>query len=188
MKNKMILISGMGATGKTTFAKWLSEELHVPHICYDNILKKILKIARSSCENDEQVNKFYGKFPYEIFWFNCEEIMKSSLIFIIDYHFNDMVKSTLDELTAKYQYETVTVHMDCPAELAYMRWNERNHKDHANGDSERMRPDFSEEAFINASKGNKDFRYGNHFIYVDTADFSKISYNDIAMNIREYLS
>lgn len=184
MKKKMILVSGMGATGKTTFAKWLSEELCVPLVCYDHILEKTLEIARRKCENDEQVNKYYSEFPYTFFWFNCEEIMKSSSLFIAEYFFKDMMKKTLDKLTTEYQYETVTVHMDCAAELAYRRWTERNQN---NSNSPRMRPDLSAEQYIESSRDNKDFRYGNHFIYVDTTDFSKVSYDDIATNIRKYL-
>jgi len=175
-KNKMILVSGMPATGKTTFAKWLSQELCSPHVCYDNIVEKTLETGKRCCENEEQLRKYYGEFPYAFFLFNFEEIMKTSSFFIADFHFSDMMKQTLDELTNKYQYETVTVHFDCPAELAHRRWSERNK-------TNSMRPNLSAEQFIEGTKNNKDFRYGNHFIYVDTTDFSKVLYNDIVKNI-----
>ena len=179
MKNKMILVSGLPASGKTTFAKWLSAELRIPHVCYDNILEKTMEIGRCQCEDEEQVRKYYGEFPYSFFLFSVEEIMKSSSLFVVDYHFADMMNPTLDELTTKYQYETITVHMDCPAELAFSRWAERNKVNS-------MRPDLSEDQFIQGVKQNKEFRYGSNFIYVDTIDFSAVSYKSIAEQIRQY--
>ena len=180
MKNKMILVSGLPATGKTTFAKWLSEEMCIPHVCYDNFVEKTLELGKRKCENEEEIRKYYGEFPYAFFWFCFEEIMKSSSLFIVDFHFADMMNNTLDELTTKYQYETITVHMDCSAELAHSRWEERNK-------TNSMRPNLSIEQFIEGSRQNKEFRYGSNFIYVDTTDYSKVSYKDIVEQIRQYL-
>ena len=178
MKSKMILVSGIPATGKTTFAKWLSGKLRVPHVCYDNILAKTLETAKRCCDEEEQIRNYFGEFPYEFLWFCIEEVMKSSSIVIVDYHFTDMMKQKLDEVTEKYQYDTITVHMDCPAKLAYERWVERNKLDS-------MRPNISLEQFINGTKQNKDFRYGSHFVYVDASDYSLLSYEDIFNQVRE---
>ena len=180
MKNKMILISGLPATGKTTFARWLSGEMCIPHVCYDNIVKNTLELGKRVCENEEDLRKYFGEFPYMFFLFCIEEIMKSSSLFIIDYHFTDMMKQTLDELIIKYQYETITVHLDCSAKLAHSRWMERNK-------TNSMRPNLTVEQFIEGTKQNKEFRYGKNLIYVDTTDFSSIQYSDILKQLRKYI-
>ena len=161
----LILVSGMPATGKTTFAEWLSSEMRVPLVCYDHIKAKLLESVKEA-----------GPISYELFLFICEEIMKSSSPLIAEYLFSKQMEDTLDGLTAKYQYKTVTVHMDTPVETAYRRFSDRN--------SAGIRPsDISFEKFAAFTKQNKDFRYGENFIYVDTADFSKLSYADIAEKI-----
>jgi adenylate kinase family enzyme len=40
MENIMILVTGMPAAGKSTFAAYLSEKLHIPLVCYDHIKGK----------------------------------------------------------------------------------------------------------------------------------------------------
>ena len=185
MKKNMILVSGMPAAGKTTFAKWLSEKLYVPLVCYDNILEKTLEIAIQSCENEEQLRRFYSAFPYMFFWFNCEEIMKSSSFFILEYFFTNMMKETLDKLTDKYQYETLTVHCDCDIKTAYNRFVKRS-KSIEGGD--KIRPNnITFDEFYKSAQQNKDFNYGDMTIYIDTNNFDNVSYNQILEQIRQLI-
>lgn len=165
MKNIMILVSGMPATGKTTFATWLSSELHTPLVCFDRIMNKTLEVSKA----------------------NCEEIMKSSSMLIAEYFFCDKMKDALDYLMSEYQYETITVHMDASVETVHRRFHERSKSDTT---LDGMRPKVI--PFENFSKGvqqNKYFRYGDRLILVDTEDFNNISYkkitNQIQNNIRE---
>ena len=183
MKNTMILVSGMPATGKTSFASWLSQTLHSPLVCYDHIKEKVLEIMHQSCKDPAQ-HHLFSTMPYNLFWFNVEAMMKSSTVFIAEYFFTNQMVDTLQSLTSQYQYETITVHMDTSAEFAYERFQERNlHTATAQG----LRPmDISFEQFVNGTKQNKDFRYGSRLIHVDTGDFSSVSYDNILSKIKEY--
>lgn len=186
MKNVMILVSGMPGTGKTAFAKWLSPKLCAPLVCYDHIKEKTLEIMYASCNTPEQ-HLLFGRFPYEFFWFNCEEIMKSSSLMIAEYFFSNqkIMTDVLDNLIEKYQYETITVLLDAPVETAHRRFHERNQNEPG---TPGMRPkEIPFEAFAQGTQQNKDFRYGNRFIYVDTSDFSRVSYESIADQIKQHI-
>ena len=186
MKNVMILVSGMPATGKTTFASWLSKNLCAPLVCYDHIKEKTLKIMYESCKDPEQYDLF-GRIPHGFFWFNIEEIMKSSSLLIAEYFFANLplVDDTLNDLTTNYNYETITVHMDSTIETAHRRFHDRIEDDSS---VEGMRPkEIPYADFEKGVKQNKDFRYGSRFIPVDTEDFSKVSYDDIAARVKKQI-
>lgn len=177
MKNVIILVSGMPGTGKTSFARWLSSKMHIPLVCYDHIKEKTIEITEASCENEEQ-KKLFGRFPYDFFWFSCEEIMRSSSMLIAEYFFADQMKETINMLIEKYHYQTINVHFDTSVETAHRRFHERNHNAPK---IEGMRPiEIPFEQFVAGTKGNKDFRYGENLIYVDTTDFTTVSYESIA--------
>ena len=182
--NYLILVSGMPGTGKTTFAKWLSSEFRIPLVCYDNIKEKSLMLARESCENEEQMNNLW-RFPLGFFFFFAEEIMKSSSSFIAETFFANKMNDELNNLMEKYRYTTITVHMDASFETAHRRFLDRNKNIPS---VEGMRPmTIPFDKFVEGVRQNKEFRYGEHYIHVDTEDFSKVLYNDIAVNIRRYL-
>ena len=181
MKNTMILISGMPGVGKTTFAAWLSKELCAPLVCYDHIKGKILELMYASCKQHEHYSLF-GSFPHEIFWFNCEEIMKSNSLFIAEHIFSNQMAETINTLTTKYQYDTITIHMDALVEVAYNRFAERNRNNPA---IDGMRPSkISFDQFVAGTQQNKDFKHGSQRIYVDTTDFANVSYENIATQVK----
>ena len=184
MRNIMILVSGMPATGKSTFATWLSSELHTPLVCFDRITKKTLEVSKANCEDEEQ-RRLFACIPYEFFLFICEEIMKSSSMLIAEYFFCDKMKDALDYLVSKYQYTTITVHMDATIETAHRRFHERGENDSS---LDGIRPKVI--TFENFSKGvqqNKDFRYGDRLILVDTENFNNVSYEEITYQIRNHM-
>jgi shikimate kinase len=178
MKNILILITGMPATGKSTFASWLSSELCVPLVSYDNIKRKTIDLSDSHERCD-----VFAPIPYEIFLFMIEEIMKSSSPVIADYIFSDHTKDALDMLTVKYGYTTSSVHMDTDIETAHSRFMERNNREAENNG---LRPkEITLEQFSAGVKQNREFRYGGDIVFVDTTDFKNISYENILAQIRK---
>ena len=183
MKNVMVIVSGMPATGKTSFASWLSSNLCAPMVCYDHIKERTLKTMYASCKDPEQYVLF-NNVMFDFFWFNVEEIMKSSSLLIVEYFFKDdpILMEPLNSLVEKYQYETINVHMDSSIETAHRRFHQRSPGDSA---VEGMRPkEIPYEKFAEGVKPNKDFRYGSRVIYVDTEDFASVSYEGVAEQIK----
>jgi len=193
MKKTMIIISGMPATGKTTFATWLSSEICVPLLCRDRVLEKYTEIAKANFENlllgDEEQKRILGhSIPSALYWFLCEEIMKSSSPLIIEFGFYDQMKTIIDELIEKYNYQTINVHFDSSVETAHRRFNERRKT------IDEKRKEIPFEHFVKTLeqegrvKESKNFCYGDCIINVDTTDFSMVSYEGIAKQIRHYTS
>ena len=182
MKNIVLLISGMPATGKTSFAKWLSSKMRVPLVCYDHIVEKTIGFAKERCENEEEERKIFRGFPDSFLMFMIEENMKSSCLFIIDFFFYNQMNDALKTLTDKYNYEAITVHMDTTIEKAHQRFHERGKNDMG------MRPkEIPFEKFAKGAQQNKDFRFGDYLVYVDTEDFAMVSYEDIAVQVQKYM-
>ena len=176
MKKILILISGMPATGKSTFAIWLSKRLNTPMISYDSIKEKIMELVTQSNIPQEQMQLFH-EFPYELFWFACKEAMNCDGIVIADYIFTTKMNERLDSLTKSLGYQTLQIHFDAEIEIAYQRFLERN-KD-ANKEYNIRPINISLDTFKNITEQNKKFRYGSNYIVVDTTDYAKISYEEI---------
>jgi len=187
MKSTMILVSGVPATGKTTFATWLSSEIGVPLFCRDRVFEKYKEIAKANFENlflgDEEQGRLWEASD-ELYWFLCEEIMKSSSSLIIESSFRNDKKEIITDLIEKYKYQTVNVHLDAPIEIICRRFNERSYKNGGNEISLETSKIILQAGII---KSASDFRYGDCIIYVDTTDFSTVSYEDIAEQIRQYI-
>ena len=162
MSKVIILISGMPATGKTSFASWLSTELKIPLVCYDNIKSKLSS-------------------AYDMFWFMLEEICKSSSPVIADYIFTNQTNEFIDNMSNKYGYKIISVHFDCDTEIAYERFLERA-KNIEGGDKIRLNK-ISFDEFNEEVKQNKNFNYGNVRIDVNTNNFETISYQQILERI-----
>ena len=183
MKNTMILISGMPATGKTTLAVWLSQKLRAPLVSYDRILEKLTRIKEKSAGSRKDHPDF-SMIPYEFFLFEMEEIMRSSALFIAEYIFSSKMVNLLDPLSEKYGYQTINIHMNAAPKTAYRRFTERNDQD---AESKKIRPAVSLEDFFEATKQNRDFLFGTHLIEVDAEDFSAISYERIYEAVKKWM-
>lgn len=73
MPGTTILISGMPATGKSTFARWLGDRLCVPVLSYDRILRMLRSAGETRC----------GDLGYRFFLYELEEHRGTT--FIADY-------------------------------------------------------------------------------------------------------
>ena len=172
MEHKIILISGMPATGKSSLAWWLAKKLGVSLVSYDSMVEKTIDIT----ERYQLNPKDYAIFPYEFFWFEVEEHMKVSSLFIAEYIYNDNAINKLKELTEKYNYQGITIHMNAELEAAYKRFKQRNQEKVA---KKGMRPDISFETFCEGTKQNREFCFGKYVKQVDTTDFIKVVYEEI---------
>ena len=184
MKKKLILVSGMAGTGKSTFAKWLSTEISTPLVCYDNIMKKMMELAENKYDKPDMYPPIVRDIPDEFLWFNIEEIMKSSSPLIVDYFLCEMHRPIIDALMLKYLYKVIHVQFDSDADIAYRRFVERNEKDAREQSIRKSKSDLDLKRFIELTKQNRDFRYDDSFIYVDTNDFENVFYEVILEQIQ----
>jgi len=165
MNNTMIIISGMAAAGKTTFAEWISKELSIPLFAVDDLV-----YWESMDDYPNAISQY---------WPLCENVMKQFSPLIIEYGFWDEQKPTIIELIEKYSYETINVHFTTSVELAHQRFNDRR-KLYG------TKPPILLEEYIEMVVYSRHFQFGNQIINVDTTDFTTVSYGDIANQILQY--
>jgi len=165
MKDILIIVSGAAATGKTTFAEWLSQEICVPLISLDELWDKSGSTA----------------IPFDQFWILCEDIMQHSTPLIIEFGFWSGQKPRINELVEKYKYQAVNVHFYTSVELAHRRFNDRRKYDMGG-----TKPQITLEQYAKIAEKSINFQFGDCIIHVDTTDFSSVSYDDIAKHIRQY--
>ena len=164
IKNTLIIVSGMAATGKTTFAEWLSQEIGVPLLSVDELWEK----AGTSA------------IPFVEYWALCEDTMKIFSPLIIEFGFGSEQQPKLRELVEKYKYQTVNVHFGTSIASAHSRFNDRRKYDMGGS-----KPQITLEQYAKIVEQAKDFQFGDCVIPVDTTDFSAVSYEDIAKHIQQ---
>lgn len=172
MAGTMIMVSGMPGAGKSTFARWLSEQLGVPVVNYDRLLRKVQAVSPETEKG----------LAYALFLFELEEHMGS--LFIADYIFSVKQEAWLEELTKRHGCRTVNVHFDCSPQTAWARYTARN----AQEEGVRTRPGLPFGPFEEATRQNRSFLFGDGLIRVDTEDFEQVSYEKILGELREVLA
>jgi len=164
MKDTLIIVSGMAATGKTTFAKWLSQEISVSLLSLDELWEDLGTTT----------------IPFAQYWILCEDIMKHSSLLIIEFGFWNEQKPIINKLVEKYKYQAVNIHFGTSIELAHHRFNDR--RKYEMGDT---KPQITLEQYAKIVEQSKNFQFGDCVIYVDTTVFSSVSYENIAKQIQQ---
>ena len=168
----IILVAGMPATGKTTYARHIVEKLHIPVIVKDDITKKIHDVLQY--DNSKQGNgTLYGMATYAVFFHVAECLMKAGTSFILESNFTTRGIADLSPLVQKYNYRALTVLLDTDAEIAYKRFCEREGLPLPTSNTK----DDIDNGNVVAS-GYRDFCVGEK-ITIDTTDFTKVDYNRI---------
>lgn len=184
MIKTLIIIAGMPATGKTTFANYLSDKMKVPLVSKD-WLKEIIWDKIHFDTNIRAESQKYGGLAFDLTFHICEMLMKTNQIFIIESNFTKPCPNILNSIVNKYKYKVITVLFDGDVEVIHQRFLARDvtEERHQGLVSNNYFSDF--ELFKKATKPSRDFDYGDIRIIVDSTDFSKVSYDDIVVKILE---
>lgn len=172
MAGTMIMVSGMCGAGKSTFAQWLGERLQAPVVHYDRLLRKVKELSPEAAKG--------GELAYQLFLFELEEHMGT--VFIADYIFSTKQEGWLRDLTEQHNCGTINVHFDCAPKTAYARYTRRNQEDPAP-----TRPDVPFQRFEEATRQNREFRFGDVLIPVDSEDFGQVSYKAVLRKVEAAL-
>lgn len=178
----MILVAGMPASGKTTFAEWLSNKVQLPLVCKDKY-KEIIwdKIHYDTTVRTE--SQKYGGLAYDLSFHFCDTLMKCGIGFIFESNFVEPFPEIMASKVNLYGYKAITVLFDGDVKEIHKRFMERDVTDerHPGLVSNHYFSDF--EIFKNGTERCRSFSYGDIRITVDSTDFSKIKYDEIADKI-----
>ncbi|EKQ56043.1 MULTISPECIES: AAA family ATPase [unclassified Clostridium] len=191
----IILIAGMPASGKTTFAKRLSEELQIPMVSKDEI-KEILFDTVGFHSREEKVALGVGSM--NIMYLFAESLMRTNKLIILENNFENISKPKLQELINKYHCTPITVLFDGDMKTIYNRFIERDksptrHRGHVVNteypesiNSNSISPQIKFEDFQKTfeERGIRHFNISDDTIKIDTTDFDKVNYGDIINQIK----
>ena len=185
MPKLLIIIAGMPASGKTTFANYLSNALHIPLICKDRLKEIIWNRLQYDGTRREESQKF-GGVAYDLSFHFCEELMKSDAAFIFESNLGATCPPTLDKLVQQYGYKVITVLFDGDVSVIHRRFVERDRTDARHpGLVSGSRFDTLDD-FAKRTAPCRDFSYGDKLIRVDMTDFEAVSYDDIIQEIKDF--
>lgn len=118
-----ILIAGVPAGGKTTFASVLSRRLRLPVFSKDSI-KELLFDTVGFDSREKKVALGAGSF--EILCYCAEAELRAGRSFILENNFEDSVRPAVEELFRRYRCPVVTVLFTGEPEAVYRRFVERD--------------------------------------------------------------
>ena len=198
LKPLLILVSGMPATGKTTFAAWLGERLSVP-VASKDVIKEQLYDTLGFRSREEKVA--LGEAALHLLYYFAERHLCAGLPVILENNYDINSKPGLLQLIETYPCRTLTVHFTADYRTLYNRFLERDrspgrHRGHVVNSQypETDGPTLSLESrgvtvagFEKAmnEKGIADFSIGGPRIVVDTTDFAAVDYEAILREVRE---
>lgn len=194
-----VLIAGMPASGKSSFAHWLNRNSRLPYMSKDEI-KEILfdEIGFQSRAGKVALGVAAEKILYSF----AENQMRAGQPFILENNFDDTSKSGITQLLRQYDCTPITVLFDGDTKVLYQRFLERDqsplrHRGHVvntcypepvEGGQTPCVPNIpmTFEAFQNGmeKRGFRHFRAGGPVVFVDSTDFSKVDYQKIYEEIK----
>ncbi|MDL2293663.1 ATP-binding protein [Ruminococcaceae bacterium OttesenSCG-928-D13] len=192
-----ILIAGMPASGKTTFAASLSKALDLPMVSKDRI-KELMYDHIGYTTHAEKVK--LSTAATGVLYYFAESLMRTGRPFILENNFENVTKPGLQRLLEEYRYRPVTVRFGGDVRVIYERYLAREQTAGRHGGhraSNAWPPQnagvlavpLTMEDFVAgvAQRGIAEFTVGGEEILVDAADFTRVSYEDITAQVRRLL-
>jgi len=181
--NKIILVGGYCATGKSTFACKLSRELNIP--CFEkDVIKETLGDGFGSESGEVFKKGSYATFLLMLRIVEC--FFQAKQVCILESNFNlreiDEIKALLD----KYDSESLLFNFKGDLDILYDRYIERHksgdrhwvHK--AGGDRESFKTVMSERFGLIGAEIART-------IDIDATSFENINYNDLINTAIEFI-
>lgn len=185
-QNYMIIITGMSATGKTTYAKIISEKLKIPLFCKDSIKEILFNNFGSEVSSYEEKRQI-GIASYDIFYYQIEQLMKSENPIILESNFSEESSIILKKLIKKYNYDSITLRFEADLEILHKRFlareqlSERHPALISNGTFD----DFEE--FKKIYQKIKKFKINDNELLINTTDFSNVDIDKVINTINHML-
>lgn len=198
----LILVAGLPATGKTSFAKYLSESMKIPMVSKD-VIKEHLYDTVGFKNRAEKVA--LGEAATNIMYHFAQMHLEVGQPLILENNFESTSKPALEKLIDNYKCKAITVRFYTDINVLVERFLVRDrsperHRGHVVNtkypeiegaptlsiEAQAINPD----QFLYAveQRGMVDFSIGSEEIVIDTTDFSKVSYEAIVLQIKAILS
>ena len=173
MKNKLILVAGHSAAGKSTFAFNLSHRLKIPCFSKDTIKESM---ADGFGSDNEFLQKRGTEATISMMLHIAECFLRIGKVCILEANFRPPQDKQIEELLKKYDVDCLTFLFGGNLEVLWDRYLQRESERHWTHKFIGQ----SKDRFINGGikAGFGDFAIGQT-IRIDATDFSKIDYDEL---------
>jgi len=175
MENKIILVGGCCATGKSTFSNKLSNYLNIP--CFNkDVIKEVLGEGFGSI--DDIVEKKGSFATFLLMLYIAEKTIQSNNICILESNFKNNELDQIKILLEKYNCECLTFLFNGNFDILFKRYMERDvlekrHWVHNTAGENKE----------NFESGHKYYKMGEiglgKIITIDATEFENINYNEL---------
>ncbi len=180
----IIIVTGRPAAGKSSLAKWLSQELKLPLVSKDSIREELFDRLGWK---DRKWAQELGKASVDMMFYFARAELEVGHSIIMDNAFYPPVSNPrFQALKEEYQAESIQIVCDADRETLFQRFKAR-------ADSGTRHPGHGDQAVLDelytnlANDSSQVLEIGGCVIEVDTTDFAKIDYQKILKQVASLL-
>lgn len=194
---RCVLIAGLPASGKTTFAEHLGGELGLPVLSKDRI-KELMYDTIGFAGRAEKIT--LSTAATRLLYYYAESLMRAGQSFILENNFENVTKPQLQNLLAAYAYRPLTVRFGGDIRVIYERYARREQSPGRHGGHKGsawpppaggglLQAPLTLDEFIAGveDRGIRDFSVGGEEIFVDSTRFEQVRYSEIVGEVRRRL-
>lgn len=185
-KKHIILIGGIPAAGKTTYAEHLSEKLAIPMLCKDHIKERLHDVIQYNPSVKEEAVR-YGIAGYGVLYYVAEAMMKVGSPLILESNFTPQSEEALRRLIQRYGYAALTILFGGDMRTLHERFLRRDHSPDRHPGLVSSDYNFDFETFRSAVSQTINFNVGPPVMKIDATDFGRVSYEDITNEVLAFL-
>ena len=186
---KIIIVEGYLASGKSTFARRLSEEINVPYLIKDTF--KIALCASVPINYREESSRF-SAVTFDAMMYVTERLMETRYPIIIEGNFVPAGLKKVDEagvikaLIENYDYQSLTYKFTGDTQVLHKRFAKRENTPER-GKANTMFAEILFKDFDIWCHNLDAFNVGGEIIKVDTTNFEKVDYKRLITLAEKFL-
>ncbi len=180
----IIIVTGRPAAGKTTLAKWLSQELRLPLVSKDTIREELFDHLGWK---DRKWAQELGKASIDMMFYFARAGLEVGHSIIMDNSFYPPVSNPrFQALKEQYHAGSIQIICDSDRETLFQRFKAR-------ADSGTRHPGHGDQAVLDelytnlTHNSSQVLEIGGSIIEVDTTDFAKVDYQEILKQVKTLL-
>ncbi len=190
MENKIIVIQGYLAAGKSTFARQLSKTLNLP--CFVKDTFKSALCENVLLQNREESSRF-SAITFDGLLYIAERMLEVGNPLILEGNFTPAgvkkknEEGALNSLLRRYCCRALTFRFTGDTQVLYKRFTQRENSPER-GKANTMMLSFSQEDFDGWCHNLDGFSLDGEAIEIDTTDFSAVDFERYLAAARQFLN
>lgn len=189
MAKKVIIIEGYLASGKSTFARQLSQYINVPYLMKDTF--KIALCKKVSLENRKEKSLF-SAVTFDAMMYVVERMFETDNPIIIEGNFAPAGVKEVDEagtikqLIDQYEYTPLTFQFSGDTQVLYKRFTERE-RTVERGAANKIGYDVPWNVFDEWCHKLDNFHVGGEIVSIDTTDFKNVDFGHYLQYAKQFM-